>query len=204
MKDTQMSLQKLFKERLPINRKEVYYTSTVLPCIVCADGFAHIERLWELFGINVAQKVDATPGNANIQFLTEYNAKQSIYIDLDKARFPVTVETGETPDLLILINGPSPVIVGIEAKMYDAVSTGDLLDQLRAQRKNVLDLLAKGIPGARVVQVALLPKEMAISAEAIQSEAKLVYWEQIVEQFADVASASYFRGVLSLAAIPFI
>jgi hypothetical protein len=46
-----MSLYSLFKDRLPINRKEVYYTATVLPCIVCADGFAHIHRLWQLLGI---------------------------------------------------------------------------------------------------------------------------------------------------------
>jgi hypothetical protein len=40
-----MSLASLFEECLPINRKEVYYTATVLPRIVCADGFAHINRL---------------------------------------------------------------------------------------------------------------------------------------------------------------
>ncbi len=136
---------------------------------------------------------------ANIQFLTEYNAKHSIYIELDKARFPVPVETGETPDLLILINGPSPVIVSIEAKMYDMVSTGDLLEQLRAQRENVLELLARGIPGARLEQVALVPSQMSINANEIGEKVRLVRWEQIVEGFADVASASYFCGVLDLA-----
>ena len=33
-----MSLASLFKERLPINRKEVYDTATVLPCIVVSGG----------------------------------------------------------------------------------------------------------------------------------------------------------------------
>lgn len=192
-----MSLSSLFKERLPINRKEVYYTATVLPCIVCADGFAHIHRLWQLLGIE-APHVNTTTESANIQFLTEYNAKQSIYIDLDRERYPVEVVSGETPDVLILINGPTPLIVSIEAKMYDTVSTGDLLDQLRLQREKVLEPLASGIPEVRLVQVALLPAEMRITAEAIQP-ARLLHWEQIVKEFVDVTSASYFCGVLDLA-----
>jgi hypothetical protein len=192
-----MTLSSLFKERLPINRKEVYYTATVLPCIVCADGFAHIHRLWQLLGIEAPQ-VNATLESANIQFLTEYNAKQSIYIDLDRVRFPAEVVSGETPDVLILVNGPSPLMVSIEAKMYDTVTTGDLLDQLRLQREKVLTPLASGIPEARLVQVALLPAGMRITAEAIQP-ARLLHWEQIVKEFAVVASASYFCGVLDLA-----
>ena len=197
MKEAQMSLSSLFKECLPINRKEVYYTATVLPCIVCADGFAHIHRFWQLLGIEVPQ-VNAVSESANIQFLTEYNAKQSIYIDLDRARFPAEVISGETPDVLILINGPSPLMVSIEAKMYDTVNTGELLDQLRLQREKVLEPLASGIPKARLVQVALLPAGMRIKAEAIQP-VRLLHWEQILKEFADVTSASYFCGVLCLA-----
>jgi hypothetical protein len=194
-----MSLSSLFKECLPINRKEVYYTATVLPAIVCAEGFAHIHRLWELLGIDAPQ-IDAAPESTNIQFLTEYNAKQSIYIATDKTRFPEAVSSGETPDVLILIDGPSPLIVSIEAKMYDTVNTGELVQQLRLQRENVLKLLAPalGIAETRVVQVALLPAGMPITAEAIHPT-KLLHWQQIVEKFADVASASYFRGVLEIA-----
>ncbi len=55
-----MSLSSLFQSCLPINRKEVYYTATVLPCIVCADGFAHIHRFWELLGIQGIPQVDVT------------------------------------------------------------------------------------------------------------------------------------------------
>lgn len=42
-----MSLPHLFKTFMPINRN----TATVLPGIVCADGFAHINRFWNLLGI---------------------------------------------------------------------------------------------------------------------------------------------------------
>jgi hypothetical protein len=78
------------------------------------------------------------------------------------------------------------------------VSTGDLLNQLRLQREKVLEPLASAIPGARFVQVALLPAGMDITTEVIHP-ARLLHWEQIVEEFADVASASYFCGVLDLA-----
>jgi hypothetical protein len=175
----------------------VYYTATVLPCIVCADGFAHINRLWQLLGIEAPQ-INAASEAANIQFLTEYNAKQSIYIDLDRVRFPVEMVSGETPDVLILINGPSPLMVSIEAKMYDTVSAGDLLNQLRLQREKVLEPLARAISGARFEQVALLPSGMPITAEAIRP-ARLLHWEQIVRESADVTNASYFCGVLGLA-----
>jgi hypothetical protein len=197
MKDSLMSLSSLFKERLPINRKELYYTATVLPCIVCADGLAHIHRLWELLDLDIPQ-VNATPELANIQFFTEFNAKQSIYIDLDRVRFPVEMGSGETPDVLILIDGPAPLMVSVEAKMYDTVTTADLLNQLKRQREQVLLPLACGIPNARLEQVALLPAGMSIAAEAILP-ARLLHWEHIVEKFGDVASASYFCGVLALA-----
>jgi hypothetical protein len=52
-----MSLACLFKKKLlPINRKEVYYTATVFPAIVCADGFKYIHRLWRLLGIDAPAK----------------------------------------------------------------------------------------------------------------------------------------------------
>lgn len=192
-----MSLSYLFKKRLPINRKEVYYTATVLPCIVCADGFAHIHRFWKLLGLE-APRVDASPQSANIQFLTEYNAKQSIYLKTDRDRFPAEVISGETPDVLILVDRPSPLIVSIEAKMYDTVKAAELLDQLRLQRERVLEPLKSGIPEADIVQVALLPEGMGITAAAI-APMTLLLWEQIREAFADVTNASYFCGVLGLA-----
>jgi hypothetical protein len=66
------------------------------------------------------------------------------------------------------------------------------------KREKVLEPLAKGIPEAQLVQVALLPAGMHITAEAIRP-ARLLHWEQIVKEFADVASASYFCGVLDIA-----
>jgi hypothetical protein len=192
-----MSLASLFKERLPINRKEVYYTATVLPCIVCTDSFAHIGRFWQLLNVEVPP-INVGSESANIQFLTEYNAKQSIYINPDKKRFPLEVKSGETPDVLILIDGPSPLVVSIEAKMYDTVNAGELRNQLRLQYENALKPLASGIPNARLVQVALLPGKMQITAEEIDP-VRLLRWEDILEKFADVASASYFCDMLGLA-----
>jgi len=37
-----------FDMRLPLNRKEVYFTATVLPAIICADGFEHFHLFLKL------------------------------------------------------------------------------------------------------------------------------------------------------------
>ena len=67
----------LFDERLPINRKERYYTGTVLPMIVASDGFKHFGRFLALCGMPEVA-LEADPNSANIQFLTEYGFEESL------------------------------------------------------------------------------------------------------------------------------
>ncbi len=50
-------------DRLPLNRKERYYTGTVLPMIVCCDEFAHFGRFLRLCGVPDGAVV-AGPGAA--------------------------------------------------------------------------------------------------------------------------------------------
>jgi hypothetical protein len=192
-----MSLNALFQTHLPINRKEVYYTATVLPCIVCADGFTHIHRFWKLLGIDV-QHIEAAPDRTNVQFFTEYNARQSVYVETDKDRFEGEILSGETPDILIVVDRSPPLIISIEAKMYDTVSADELNRQFQAQYDNVLRRLLVGVPGAEIVQVALLPRGMPIKPEEIP-HAKLLHWERIADDFSGIPSAAYFCDVLRIA-----
>jgi hypothetical protein len=72
--------------RLPLNRKESYYTGTVFPGIVCVDSVAYLCRLWPLLDI-IAPPANAAPETCNIQFSTEYNLAEPIYTPADKDRF---------------------------------------------------------------------------------------------------------------------
>lgn len=41
-------MAELVDHGLPLNRKERFYTATVLPMLVCTDDFGHLDRLLEL------------------------------------------------------------------------------------------------------------------------------------------------------------
>ena len=87
--------------RLPLNRKERYYTGTVLPMIVAGDGFMHLHRLLALCGLDHVQVQDdgATPlqGQQDVQFFTEYNFAESVFRPEDMQRFDTTAQWKRTP-----------------------------------------------------------------------------------------------------------
>ena len=62
---------------LPINRKERYYTGTVLPMIVASDGFKHFGKFLALCGIPEIA-LEADPNTTNVQFFSEYGFKESL------------------------------------------------------------------------------------------------------------------------------
>ncbi len=94
-------LSGLFDGRLPINRKERYYTGTVLPMIVACDGFKHLNRFLELCGAPSKVAVEADPASCNIEFFTEYSLKESLRGGAEK-RFSDPAGK-DTPDLVIYI-----------------------------------------------------------------------------------------------------
>ena len=70
-----MSLNEMLKFRLPMNRKEAFFTVTVLPGIVCCNDFTQ-------FGVflndvlHLGVTVDACPETANI-FFSEYSITEA-------------------------------------------------------------------------------------------------------------------------------
>ncbi|CAN5821140.1 hypothetical protein BH24ACT5_BH24ACT5_30930 [soil metagenome] len=77
---TPLNLGRTADERLPLNRKERYYTGTVLPMIVAADGFAHLHRFLHLSGLRVDPAwVTPLVGGQDIQFFTEYGFAESVF-----------------------------------------------------------------------------------------------------------------------------
>jgi len=50
------------KTRLPVNRKERYYTGTVLPALIASDGLLHLPRFLRLCGLDVGVPDDGHAG----------------------------------------------------------------------------------------------------------------------------------------------
>lgn len=89
---------------------------------------------------------------------TEYGIAESIRVD-DPRFVGVTLER-DTPDMVIY--QPDRLLLGLEAKMFERVSGGNLRQQLTRQEE-VLRALANGLnlPQEQVHQVALLPRQTA-------------------------------------------
>ncbi len=193
-----MSLEDLLSQGLPMNRKERFFTGTVFPGIVCADSFAYFDRLLDLLPGSPRATVDATPATANIQFFTEYSLAESVY-GSSTTRLPQPPVSKDTPDILMLIAASTPLLVALEAKMYDPVTREALEAQMLRQRTVVLDYLeaALPIPSNRVIHAALLPKPLADQMRGLAYP--FVTWEDLYEKFTHRRSEDYFLATLRIA-----
>ncbi len=183
-------LSGLFGERLPINRKERYYTGTVLPMIVASDGFAHFGRFLTLCGVPKIA-VEADPASSNVQLFTEYGFKESL-VDGAEKRFR---DPGgrDTPDLVVYAESEPSRLLGVEAKVFHRPSVADLREQLRKQA-DLLSVMADGVgTQPSVHQVALLPAGLRMP-ERIDNVPVLT-WERVADAFRDIAPP-YWIGVL--------
>ena len=196
-----MRLEKLFgrKDRLPLNRKERYYTATVLPGIVCSDGLARFLKLLERPNV----VADLTSAATNVQFFTEYDLRDAIRGRQDSPHEELRqCLSGDSPDLVILIEASLPLLLVVEAKLFSATTTGDIVSQIGRQKKFVVEPLKRIIGACDAIQVALVPQSLANDVRVPPSDSpeyRTLTWEEIAQDYADVASAAYWVQVLRYA-----
>jgi hypothetical protein len=176
---------------LPLNRKERYYTGTVLPMLVASDGFMNLSRFLALCGLDVSPAGNnAFEGSQRLQFFTEYNFAESRFTDHDRSRFPDAPTDGDTPDLILT---GDDWLLAVEAKMYHNPNAEALNTQIRRQRVIVDYLIERlGIPSGRVFHLLLLPARF----QPGKLNAPVVTWEQVLDQYSVVGPA-YWVGVLT-------
>lgn len=184
----------LASHRLPLNRKERFYTGTVLPMILAHDGFTNLGRFLALCGLDIELAGDhARDGLQDFQFFTEYNFAESRFTPADLRRFPDAPIDGDTPDLVLC--GPDWLLV-IEAKMFHQPTPAALAEQLERQRV-LVDYWAGTlqIDATRVAQVLLLPQAQVSAARGL---APIVTWQQVLDAYR-VVGPSYWIGFLQTA-----
>lgn len=178
---------------LPFNRKERFYTGTVLPMVVASDGFAHLHRFLGLCGLEVPSGHVDVDGGQRVQFLTEYGFAESVYTDEDKESWPEPA-TADTPD--VVIAGPD-WLVAVEAKMFHNPSTSDLRGQYDRQAA-LVDMWRTrlGLDEERVRHVLLLPARLAEREADV--DRPVVTWEAVLREYSVVAPR-HWTGLLNTA-----
>lgn len=170
------------EKRLPFNRKERYFTGTVFPMIVASDGFAHLDRLLALCGLDVHVEPSLN-GDQDLQFFTEYSFKESVFTKEDRKRFAGAPKGGDTPDIVLV--GPD-WLLALEAKMFDQPSVASLNDQLSRQWAFVSYWAREfGFDPSRVAHLALLPRALSSRLGALTRPT--LTWEELAAAYANVA-----------------
>lgn len=147
---------------LPLNRKERFYTGTVLPALLFHRGLRNLYAFLRLIRGFPETANERTTGDSFL-FYTEYNLKQSAGARNVGRKMDIT--SNDTPDLLILALKPEPVLVAIEGKVFAATSRGDMDHQMWRQADIVLHPFARecGLSENSVFHVALVPEKLGLA-----------------------------------------
>jgi hypothetical protein len=98
---------------------------------------------------------------------------------------------------MILIDGSEPLLIVIEAKLYDGTREIDLMKEMDQQKTHVLDYLRGRWPELRTIHAALLPKAMKddfrglgvlrVLEGALPSyRREMITWEEIRDAYVNI------------------
>lgn len=178
---------------LPLNRKERFYTGSVLPMLIAGDAFAHLHRFLQLCGLPSVVEPGRRNGTAPCQLLTEYGFAESL-MGAGDARWDRRTRRRDTPDVVLV---GRDWLVAVEAKMFDRPTLAEFELQLSAQRALIdewVEVLA--VPAQRVRHVALIPAGLAAEIGALS--APVVTWELVADEYR-LVGPTYWVGVVDVA-----
>lgn len=166
---------------LPLNRKERFYTGTVLPMLVCADNFRHLGSFLSLCGLR-----DCRAGE-DVQFFTEYGFAESVYTETDKQTWPTGLKH-DTPDVVIR---SGDWLLTVEAKMFHNPTAAALDRQMKAQ-KPLVDLWVERLGVSQHQHVLLLPRRLAEQAD-LAAAWPVVTWEAVLDLYRGIADPYWVK-----------
>jgi len=197
-----MSTNKIFDNLnnfIPLNRKERFFTGTVLPQIICYDNFKYFNRFTDLIkdfpkDLMIQPNADLN----NIIFMTEYSLNESYREKNDRIKYSDVPTTKETPDLVVFITEPEKILIIVEAKMYSSANFYDFKNQFNDQKKMVNCIKNNlSIEDKNVFHLALVPKKYFNNV--FTEDFQILFWEDILDSFKDILSNNYFYNVLDIA-----
>jgi hypothetical protein len=148
-------MAELVDHGLPLNRKERFYTATVLPMLVCADDFAHLDRLLALAGLTDIPSNSAGSGSRCSPSTATGSQSTRCLTPTPTLPPPATLSTS----CLFLVGPSRRLLVLIEAKLYHRPSRAALGEQLAAQAGLLTHLAGRlQVPPDGRAQLVLLPK----------------------------------------------
>jgi hypothetical protein len=181
---------------LPLNRKEKFYTGTVLPALLFHNGLNNFYSfLQQVDGfpteINEVEKKD------NFLFYTEYNLKQSAGNKKNVGR-KIPTETNDTPDVVIEILEPKRVFIIIEAKMFRNIYQSSLNRQMSNQKKAVIGPLRKSfqLGENQIFHIALVSRKSGLKDGV---DYQVINWEFFIDNEALNVKDNQFYNYLRFA-----
>ena len=186
-------LRDTLKYALPMNRKERFYTGTILPSLLFHNGFSNLYRFLEAIPGFPKEVNEKTTGDRFL-FYTEYNLKESA--GKRNVGVEILAETNETPDVVMHILHPAELFVVIEAKMFQRLTQDVFNTQMRAQKEAVINRLEEQYHPERVFHVALLPSKLGFGDT---DDYTVVNWEFFVDNGALDVQGNYFYPYLKFA-----
>lgn len=188
-------LEEYFKSELPLNRKERFYTATVLPSLLFNGGLSNLYRfLHQIPGFPI--EVDEQSCKDQFLFYTEYNLKESA--GKKNVGIEIYTATRDTPDIIIQILKPVKIFVVIEAKMFANVTQNNFSKQMKAQKTAVIEVLKQKYPESSMLHVALVPKKLHF-VDYSDAEYKIINWELLIDDANFNVRDNYFYPYLQFA-----
>jgi hypothetical protein len=178
---------------LPINRKERFYTATILPFLLFSNGLQNLfEFLHHIPGFPIEVNYQNTKDN--LLFYSEYNLKESAF-DRNIGRKIVT-NTGDTPDLIVEILKPFRIFIVIEGKMFAKLTQEQFSGQMEAQRIAIIEPIKAQYPDAQIFHVALLPEQFNFKS---LPEYPVLNWQMFIKEANFQVADNYFTPFLKFA-----
>jgi hypothetical protein len=182
--------KEMLRDELPLNRKERFYTGTVLPALLFNNGLSNFFRF--LRGIpGLPETINEKDTRNDFLFYTEYNLKESA--GPKSAGAKIETQTRDTPDVLIEILSPKPrVFIIIEAKMFENLTQDRFTLQMKAQRRAVIEPLKAtfGVGEEQIFHLALVPRELGFQTTP---DYQVINWEIFLDNKAFASDNHFFN-----------
>lgn len=180
----------LLSSFIPINRKERFYTGTVLPMLICRNNFEYLIPFLSLV-CKASIDTEILHCDSDVIFTTEFNIIESCFGNVHNSftNFKESRETSASPDIVVIINNKSSVeLFVIEAKMYNRTSQSKLTTQMNIQKESFIKPLESVIRSDFCADVnthhaALLPKLMVEELLLQEDNFTIIHWEDILTKY---------------------